>query len=74
MLTPVRIRGSPPVDEFIDDIPFQETQLYVKRIVGTAEDYRYLYGGGLLDPNAPLAARFTIASSSAETIVASTRP
>ena len=31
-------------DEFIDDIPFPETQNYVKRILGTAEDYRYLYG------------------------------
>jgi soluble lytic murein transglycosylase len=34
-----------PQDEFIDDIPFPETQNYVKRILGTAEDYRYLYGG-----------------------------
>ena len=32
-------------DEFIDDIPFPETQNYVKRILGTAEDYRRLYGG-----------------------------
>jgi soluble lytic murein transglycosylase len=44
-------------DEFIDDIPFPETQNYVKRILGTAEDYRRLYGGGLLAPgslkNAP---------------------
>jgi soluble lytic murein transglycosylase len=31
-------------DEFIDDIPFPETQNYVKRILGTAEDYRMLYG------------------------------
>jgi soluble lytic murein transglycosylase len=31
-------------DEFIDDIPFPETQNYVKRILGTAADYRYLYG------------------------------
>jgi soluble lytic murein transglycosylase len=30
-------------DEFIDDIPFPETQNYVKRILGTAEDYRTLY-------------------------------
>jgi soluble lytic murein transglycosylase len=37
-------------DEFIDDIPFPETQNYVKRILGTAEDYRRLYGGGLLVP------------------------
>ena len=34
-------------DEFIDDIPFPETQNYVKRILGTAEDYRMLYGAGL---------------------------
>ena len=39
-----------PQDEFIDDIPFPETQNYVKRILGTAEDYRRLYGGGLLEP------------------------
>jgi soluble lytic murein transglycosylase len=32
-----------PQDEFIDDIPFPETQNYVKRILGTAEDYRALY-------------------------------
>jgi soluble lytic murein transglycosylase len=33
-------------DEFIDDIPFPETQAYVKRILGTADDYRRLYAGG----------------------------
>ena len=32
-----------PADEFIDSIPFPETQNYVKRIIGTAEDYRALY-------------------------------
>jgi len=32
-------------DVFIDDIPFPETQNYVKKILGTAEDYRRLYGG-----------------------------
>jgi soluble lytic murein transglycosylase len=32
------------VEEFIDDIPYQETQNYVKRILGTVEDYRRLYG------------------------------
>jgi soluble lytic murein transglycosylase len=41
--------GLPP-DEFIDSIPFQETQNYVKRILGTAEDYRRLYGSGRLTP------------------------
>lgn len=30
-------------DEFIDNIPFPETQGYVKKILGTAEDYRLLY-------------------------------
>lgn len=37
-------RRGVPRDEFIDDIPFPETQNYVKRILGTAEDYRILYG------------------------------
>ena len=37
-------------DEFIDDIPFPETQNYVKRILGTAEDYRALYGRGGGEP------------------------
>jgi soluble lytic murein transglycosylase len=35
-------------DEFIDDIPFPETQNYVKRILGTADDYRRLYDDGRL--------------------------
>jgi soluble lytic murein transglycosylase len=39
-----------PRDEFIDNIPFVETQGYVKRILGTAEDYRRLYGSGVLEP------------------------
>ncbi len=30
-------------DEFIDDIPFPETQNYVKKILGSTEDYRRLY-------------------------------
>src|SRR5262249_52531080 len=30
-------------DEFIDDIPFPETQNYIRKIIGTAEDYRRLY-------------------------------
>ncbi len=42
------IAERPGVDpeEFIDDIPFPETQNYVKKILGTAEDYRRLYGDG----------------------------
>lgn len=37
-------RPGQPRDEFVDSIPFPETQNYVKRIIGTAEDYRVLYG------------------------------
>jgi soluble lytic murein transglycosylase len=32
------------IDEFIDDIPYPETQNYVKKILGTTEDYRRVYG------------------------------
>ena len=39
-------------DEFIDDIPYPETQNYVKRILGTAEDYRRLYSAGRRPPRA----------------------
>jgi soluble lytic murein transglycosylase len=46
--TPVRrwMREHPdlPQDEFIESIPYPETQQYVKRLLGTAEDYRRLYG------------------------------
>ena len=41
-------------DEFIDDIPFPETQNYVKRILGTAEDYRMLYGRDGGKPQSPV--------------------
>jgi soluble lytic murein transglycosylase len=37
-------------EEFIDDIPFPETQNYVKRVLGTAEDYRSLYQDGRVQP------------------------
>ncbi len=37
--------GGLEIDEYIDGIPFTETQTYVKRILGTMEDYRRLYGG-----------------------------
>jgi len=33
-----------PQDEFIENIPYPETQQYVKRLLGTAEDYRRIYG------------------------------
>ena len=37
-------RGRLETDEYIDGIPFPETQTYVKRIIGTTEDYRRIYG------------------------------
>lgn len=40
-------RSSVEREEFIDDIPYPETQNYVKRILGTADDYRRLYGDGV---------------------------
>ena len=40
-------------DEFIDDIPFPETQNYVKKVLGTAEDYRRLYGKSLVTGGSP---------------------
>jgi soluble lytic murein transglycosylase len=40
-------------DEFIDDVPFPETQNYLKRILGPAEDYRRLYSQGVPAPAAP---------------------
>jgi len=43
-------RPGVPTDEFIDDIPYPETQNYVKRILGTADDYRRLYGGVSVPP------------------------
>jgi soluble lytic murein transglycosylase len=42
-------RGAIEQAEFIDDIPFPETQMYVKKILGTAVDYRRLYGSVLAE-------------------------
>jgi soluble lytic murein transglycosylase len=54
-------------DEFIDDIPFAETQSYVKRILGTADDYRRLYGD-----ETPAASGAAAASPGASRAVAGT--
>ncbi len=43
-------RPGVPRDQFIDDIPFPETQNYVKRVIGTAENYRDLYGAATAAP------------------------
>ncbi len=39
-------------DEFVEDIPYAETQNYVKKVLGMAEDYRRIYG-----PQATVATR-----------------
>jgi len=52
-------------DEFVDNIPFTETQGYVKRILGTAEDYRRLYGSGILDVTSSLTAEAAAATAPA---------
>ena len=41
----IKERPGLAADEFIDDMPFPETQNYVRRILGTSVDYRRLYGG-----------------------------
>ena len=45
--------ASLPRDEFADDIPFPETQNYVRRILGTADDYRRLYGAARISAGQP---------------------
>ena len=50
-------------DEFIDDIPFPETQGYVKRIISLAEDYRRVYPGAAV-----------VASAAAKTTGAAPKP
>ena len=42
----VNERPGLPREDFIDDIPYPETQNYVKKILATADDYRRLYGPG----------------------------
>ena len=44
----IRERTGLEREEFIDDIPYPQTQNYVKKILATADDYRRLYG-----PDAP---------------------
>jgi soluble lytic murein transglycosylase len=53
-------------DEFIDDIPFPETQNYVKRILGTAEDYRRLYSEAGGQPRPVIKASSSRASSASK--------
>jgi soluble lytic murein transglycosylase len=41
----VRERGTLPLDEFVEEIPVQETRGYVKRVLRSYAAYRLLYGG-----------------------------
>jgi soluble lytic murein transglycosylase len=65
-----------PVDEFIDDIPYPQTNNYVKKILGTAEDYRRLYGPGSVRVDAVVADATPVVSKApaAEPAKTSTRP
>ncbi len=52
----LRERGALPLDEFIEEIPVQETRGYVKRVLRSYAAYRLLYGGPG-EPPLPLAQR-----------------
>jgi soluble lytic murein transglycosylase len=70
-------RPNVPRDEFIDDIPYPETQNYVRRILGTAEDYRRIYGsaeGLQSDDEIPVASPGEPASDVTPTPVAKKTP
>lgn len=60
-------------DEFIDDIPFPETQNYVKKILGAAENYRRIYRDGLPLPVDPDRAIPSLASRRSAARTAQTR-
>jgi soluble lytic murein transglycosylase len=42
----LRARGVLPLDEFVEEIPLQETRGYVKRVLRSYAAYAFLYGGG----------------------------
>ena len=37
----VEEHGNPPLDEFVERIPYRETRGYVKRVMGTWQTMRY---------------------------------
>jgi soluble lytic murein transglycosylase len=67
----MREHGDLEREEFIDDIPYPQTQNYVKKILATAEDYRRLYGsaatsaGAIGDAEPPAVAAASSTSSTA---------
>jgi peptidoglycan lytic transglycosylase len=42
----MKARGALPLDEFVEEIPFDETRGYVKRCLRSFAAYQYLYGSG----------------------------
>jgi len=42
----LKARGRLPVDEFVEEIPLQETRGYVKRVLRSYAAYGFLYAGG----------------------------
>jgi soluble lytic murein transglycosylase len=62
-------RPGVPDDEFIDDIPYPQTNNYVKKILGTAEDYRRLYGAEVRRPASVVAEVTPAAASKAPSAV-----
>ena len=55
-------------EEFIDDIPYPETQGYVKKILGTADDYRRVYGNAAIVRSIDTVARVATAAPAAPAI------
>jgi len=47
----LRAQDGGPTDEYIESIPIRETRHYVKRVLGTYQLYRTLYGTGPLYPD-----------------------
>ena len=49
-----RARGAMPADEFVEEIPLQETRGYVKRVLRSFAAYRLLYGSPAEGPGVTL--------------------
>lgn len=50
----VRERGSMELDAFVEMIPFDETRIYVRRVLQNLARYRYLHGNNGQDPSLQL--------------------
>jgi soluble lytic murein transglycosylase len=55
-------------EEFIDDMPFYETQNYVRKILATAEDYRRLYGSVSAEDEIPGTTKADVAADADPTL------